>query len=367
MRLYADEAGIQKADSHCAIAGYFGRLADWDAFGAGWNAVLDHHDVAEFHSKFFFAPRKDGQPTGKYMSRKQPSEERYYSDWSDEDKRQFLNDLLTAETSAHIWPMGAIVDREAFQGLTYGEQKYLTGAHYVRDKHGNYRWGPGSTGAASKPYFMAYQYVLVSMNDYLRPGEQALYVLGRQDEYKALAHMQFTIAKLRADPTITAGFGDVIFQDAIDAPGLQLADLLVHCAWVSASGRQLGPLRTRALDSLEQKMGTAHLLGLTLGARPGPVLYDAERFERMLSLPPLTPEARVWIREQGPQGRTDERNARRATGPGTLRRRGETPARRSPLGDRATREGVPGEVAPEPAQAWTKAQEAERRGFGPRR
>ena len=106
----ADESGIHEGAALCILSGYIASIKQWLWFDDRWFSVLERNDVADFHSKSFFAFDEFGKRAGRYRRWSNPEEKASYGDWTDDKANVFLRDLLMqplASVSMVSAPSGA--------------------------------------------------------------------------------------------------------------------------------------------------------------------------------------------------------------------------------------------------------------------
>ena len=283
----ADESGIHDGAGVCIIAGYIASVKQWIWFDSRWDAALERNDVADFHSKDFFALNGVGQRVGRYRSRANPSEKHSYGDWSDARANRFIADLLSAIHDSQIHPIGSYVSTEVFFSFTYGQRKVFTGGKFTYAN--GLKWL--TSGAPSKPYFLVYDHCLVEAFHRTKVGMRTLFLFDQQKEFEKRAAQQFSesLAALGNGPeasTVRGKYAGVKFHERLDFPGLQAADLYTHCWYrYAVDDTRIGP-RYEALDRLTDKV-------------PGMKYYSREHLARLFRhLPPEVYEAvKNWTQD----------------------------------------------------------------------
>lgn len=274
----ADESGIHDSAVVCLLAGYIASVPQWTLFTERWNRILVEYDVADFHSKDFFAS-SDGRRVGKYLSLS-AAERRSYGGWTDQRANDFIAGLTSVIDAGNVYAIGAAVDVPAFRAFTYGERRFLTGGWF----DGTY-WK--NSGAPSKPYFLVYDHCLVEAGNQTKAGLKTLFIFDEQHQYESRAIEQFGAStvvlgmKNKTGPPANRLAG-VFFRSRRGAPGLQAADLYAHC-WhrYLTDEKKTGRQRRGVLEALTAK-------------RPGMGVYDEIHMEGMLSQ--LPPEVRAAMR-----------------------------------------------------------------------
>jgi hypothetical protein len=249
----ADESGIHDSASVCLLAGYITGMPSWRRFEHEWESVLQRYDVLDFHAKDFFAVDPSGTKTGKYRRGSDPSTKAYYAEWPLRRYTGFLEDLLGVIASSRLVPIGAMVQTKDFFSYTYGERRWLTGG-FIR---GDGKWM--TTGAPNRPYHLLFDHILVDAAHKTNAGKKILYVFDQQKAYESRAIQQFGEAAAAVNEGIRTKFGAVNYVERHEAPGVQVADLYVHCWHRYATNPQsVMGLRRMAMNALTQK--TAGLL-----------------------------------------------------------------------------------------------------------
>ena len=275
----ADESGIHGSAKVCIVAGYIGSVKQWCWFETDWEAILRRFDVRDFHSKEFFAFDPEGRRAGHYRRLSDPSVKCRYGDWTDEKCDEFVGALLDVIERRNVLPLGAMIQTADFWALRYGERRFLTGGNL----DGN-RWL--SSGAPTKPYFLLFQHCLVEAGQRTKSGKRTLFIFDQQKQYESRALETFNesyAGLIVARNPIVRRLVGLVFHERSDAPGLQAADLYVHC-WhrYATQEDQLGPQRYAAMEALTSK-------------RAGMLRYTAQHLEMMLGH--LPPEIRHMLRE----------------------------------------------------------------------
>jgi hypothetical protein len=146
LHAYLDESGIHSGAEVCVIAGYFAGRGKWKKFESDWRSLLADFRVPmeKFHSKDLFP-----KPKGFFH----PAESDWGGDWE-----SFL-DGIAEVVSRHekIHPISAAIFVEHFNSFSLEERRYLTGGTFRKGK-------VASSGCPSKPYFVPFQQVVVTVS-----------------------------------------------------------------------------------------------------------------------------------------------------------------------------------------------------------
>jgi hypothetical protein len=171
LETYADESGIH-ARRYCVVCGLVGSSTQWRTAENRWSRTCDG---IVFHAKQFFGRDDAGYRLGPYKG------------WSHEKASKFLAALFDAISERELTLVGAVVDVQAFNGLSLGERRYLTLARFDRDMS---VWR--TTGAPSKPWFLGFgATVALSAAAARRPDLKVDFWFDRQNEYEGLANDLF--------------------------------------------------------------------------------------------------------------------------------------------------------------------------------
>jgi len=241
-----DESGIQAGAPYCLISGYIGSAKEWLAFEPQWEAVLKGAGVQWFHARQFFGRGNDGRRLGPYGA------------WTDDDARVFLSKLAGVINQRRLRPIGVAVDTGAFNALTEGERRWLTGGLWAArpDDLSRGRWTQ-NTGAPTKPYYLAFQFFLVQAAQSSVKDAQISFLFDRQNVLQAQAINMFQQTVERGLIKIE-GYEKylrwIAYGNSPDEPSLQAADLHTH-AWYGtlARGPDLEWERSYAMDLLTKK------------------------------------------------------------------------------------------------------------------
>jgi hypothetical protein len=258
---FADESGIQGGAPYCIISGYIASPRQWLSFEAAWQRVLAEFDVPYFHSKEFFN-RSQGHGVYKHLS--------------SAEAMRFLRALLATMQTHRLSPIGGAVDVQAFDALTLGERRFLTGGNFTESG----RWL--SSGAPSKPYYLGLQHFVVEALMVAKPHTKVHLVFDRQHvlSARAVQTLQEIVSLPPESPWRETHHLDLSrissmqFANSTEEPALQLADLHTH-AWYSYFSRgALGIEREVAMKEVSKK-------------RNGMRMNNAEGFNILLArIPP---------------------------------------------------------------------------------
>jgi hypothetical protein len=164
-----------------------------------------------FHAKEFFARDDAGRRTGPYQG------------WDDLKAEEYLSTLLGAITSLRLYPIGALVDVQAFHQYTEDERRHLTaGKVTARGK-----WI--QSGAPTKPYFLAFWKAVTSAVEVSdRTDWKIEFVFDLQTAYESLALSTYARLKKELDASYSNRLGAASFESRRSAFGLQAADALAY-------------------------------------------------------------------------------------------------------------------------------------------
>ena len=248
LQLFAvgDESGIQAGAPYCLISGYIGSAKEWLAFGPQWEAVLKDAGVEWFHARQFLGRDNHGRRLGPYAA------------WTDDEARVFLKKLADVINQRRLNPIGVAVDTGAFNALTQGERRWLTGGLWAArpDDLSRGRW-THNTGAPTKPYYLAFQFFLVQAAQNAAKDAQINFLFDRQNVLQAQAINMFQQTVERGLIKIE-GYEKylrwIAYGNSPDEPSLQAADLHTH-AWYGALAYadDLACERSYAMDLLTKK------------------------------------------------------------------------------------------------------------------
>jgi Protein of unknown function (DUF3800) len=254
LQAFFDESGILDRDRICVIAGFVASARQWIEFDKLWKRIPDA-DITGFHAKRFFARDDKGK-------RVPP-----YTDWSDDRAAALLNGIVNAINHIDVQFLCSGVDVTAFRQYSLNARRHLTGAYWANKGQGKIK----VSGAPTKPYYLAFQDVIVeALRCLKRMDWKVHFVFDQQHVLAPFALQLYSHMKRGIDEhpyqVITGRWGrrmgDIDFRSRQDAPPLQAADLLAYC------GFHANPLKgtTRAdiigvLEALranERTIGTFH-------------------------------------------------------------------------------------------------------------
>lgn len=232
--MYADESGFEAEATHFIMTGYTASPEVWAVFGDLWSKVLKGYGVSEFHSADFFGRRS-----------KTRSHRNIYEGWSHKKIETFLGKLVGTIKGCNLYPTGVAVDLAAFRERCIGERRLLTGGIVgPPSKSGHRKWL--TSGAPSKPYFAAFQWMLREGMALARRAESNLrlggvpdgvkidFTFDWQEEYEGGAKASFAdfIRIVSPDDPLPRRLGNINYAKRSNHPGLQAADLFTF-GWAS--------------------------------------------------------------------------------------------------------------------------------------
>lgn len=230
LTVFADESGIQKDARYCVMAGYIGSPRSWKLLNNAWARVLAEYGVPEFHAKDFF-------PKNRRLSRD------HYAGWSGAKSTAFIRALATAIDESPVHAVCGALNVEAFNALTYGERRFLTGGNVLESGRWVYQ------GAPNQPYRFAFVQLLRDAVGRAKDGTLVHWVFDRQNEYEGgvlQEYQEIVASQAGADKIIdTTKLGSIRFASRLHEPSLQPADLLAHC-WYTELTRREHPTEERA-------------------------------------------------------------------------------------------------------------------------
>jgi hypothetical protein len=276
--VYADESGIHKQARYCVMGGYIGSPQQWARFGKDWRAALSSEGVPDFHSKDFFAANRRNSLA-------------CYKGWSARRRIAFVENLSMAIDRYRLTPVCGAINVSAFNALTYGERRFLTGGAYTRRG----KWL--SQGAPTRPYrFAAFQMIRDAI-ERAKDGTTVHFVFDQQTAFEGGMRQEFEdmiASGMGADKIIdTTKLGRLSHSTRqIDVP-LQAADLFAHC-WHHQlqHGAHKTPERAAAMSILSRKRG-------------GIFVFNAEDFEQFFDESAAYGINRDLLRRMGPRGLRD--------------------------------------------------------------
>jgi hypothetical protein len=204
----ADESGTHDGSAYCIVAGYRGSPGQWDKFNKSWRAILQEYGVPVFHSKVFFNRKRITNP------KKNP-----YFKWSDGKANEFLGKLLGVISKQRIYPVGCSVSVHDFESYSYGERCVLVGYQPTLSRRKSQR---------PAPYHLAFRLMLRDAVATTRPDTALHFKLALQEQYQQRAHEAFMLTKNIGESGREHQLRGIAFEEPIDWPGLQAADLFAH-------------------------------------------------------------------------------------------------------------------------------------------
>ena len=270
LRAYFDESGIQHDSPVCVVAGYFGRKKPWKQLASSWKQTLKIYGIREFHAKDFFARDDVGNRVGEYR------------DWSDAKANAFVDTLTSAvKHSQEIGPISCCLVKTAWNDLSYGERRFITGGLF---RAGKFR----SSGAPSRAYFVPFQYCVINTAYYCRSGQKLHFVFDLNQQLEGFAHDLYALLKGQySDISVKDRLGVLSFADSAEAVPIQIADLFSYLTSTFCDWRLTGrPASSFPEDHLLRRMmaNTRHKLNHQF--------LDRHGIEEVLAeLPPAMREA----------------------------------------------------------------------------
>lgn len=246
--VFADESGIHDTAPYCVLAGYIGSPRQWIIFEKKWSELLDEYGLSEFHAKRFFARDNEGKRVSPFHG------------WSDFEARQFLARLVAMINERRLYPIVGVVDVAAFNTLSVGERRFLTGGNILKSG----KWD--THGAPTKPYYLAFQFFIVEAMQRAVKGKTVHFIFDRQNVLQSRAGETFyeiikVIERGESLVNVSADLGNIAFRNSAHEEGLQAADLLTH-GWYSYLTRRdtMSDERMDAMDMLSQKRESIRML-----------------------------------------------------------------------------------------------------------
>ncbi len=257
--VYGDESGIEGDGPHCVVAGFIGSPKHWDNFNNAWEGVITEAGVGEFHAREFF---------GRHSAK--GSEKHPFHSWPADKATRFLNDLLAViqEHRARISPLKSSLDVSDFRSFSWGERQWLTGGTWDH-KRGKFL----SSGAPTRLYHVPAQGVIGDALDHAHPADCKVHFVLDEQSVMQEGFSQI-IRGVRDKPQYRqqlSQLGDVTFGPSVTHPGIQAADLLVHCLYSNYRLRH-------KLDDERR-----HALTAILGERWRIAVFTAKNLEMLLS------------------------------------------------------------------------------------
>lgn len=204
--VYTDESGRHQSPSHFFLLGYMASAQQWTVVKRQWSAVLNQHDIEEFHAhEFFNRQRVNGSGP--------------FDGWSDEEATAFLEKLISIIASAAIRPIGGCVDVPAFLSYSTGDRRHLTGAIIKR----NAKWK--TTGKPSDPYLFLFHWIIKESLSRAKPEMRVHLVFDTQKQVEGVANIRFGEIRYNADWPGSEKLVHLSFENSTSEPALQVADL----------------------------------------------------------------------------------------------------------------------------------------------
>jgi hypothetical protein len=172
-----------------------------------------------------------------------------------------------------ITHIATVVDSQAFQALSHGERRFMTGAYYAGAKR-----RLTTTGAPSKPYFLAFMNNIMAATKFIRTaGEKVDFVFDRNPVLLGHAKQLHDAVFKYGLPEMQRRVGQIDFALSRDSSALQAADLLTYCSYQM---HVLQAARQPARQDLARAIRKLH--GLRNAKRGSVALFDARRMEHFL-------------------------------------------------------------------------------------
>ncbi len=238
LNVYADESGIHEEATHCVVAGFIASQLQWRLFEEEWVGLLSEAGLSRFHATKLFGRRASRRRTDEF-----------------------------AETiSRHgLFPIGAGTEIAAFNRLSVGERRFVTGAHMRGSK-------PVTSGAQSQPYYLAFQYLLIEATNRASVDGTVDFIFDRQTVLQAKARQTYEdYSSNLSDETRRKKLGSISFENSAEFPALQAADMLAHL-WYSymTDGLRMSEARHSAMSIVTKRRGELRL-------------FNTERLDELLS------------------------------------------------------------------------------------
>jgi hypothetical protein len=109
---YFDESGTHDGSPAAVVAGFVANASEWTAFSEAWQVVLDKNGITYFRMSEFES----------FIGR--------FEEWSQEQHRQCISDLLCIINKHTFWSVGCIVPRSSFDALLTDKAKRICGDAY---------------------------------------------------------------------------------------------------------------------------------------------------------------------------------------------------------------------------------------------
>ncbi len=232
---FADESGIHRSAKYSIMSGHVSTKSEWLRFNGLWGTTLRHYGVETFHAIDFFQPNRKRSTSNPFRR------------WSVERRVCFLEELVAAAESCMLFPIGGVVETEAFYDLTDEQRRYFTGGHL--ESHWTLERSQDSealkpvirrkfktSGAPSRTYLMALNLILEESLGLSPEGSAIHFVLDRQTSLEA--NVKDYVGRVWV-PLFSQGetrIADIEFDSSKEVPPLQLADLLAYVQWKQLQG-----------------------------------------------------------------------------------------------------------------------------------
>ncbi len=209
MQAYFDESGIHHESAFCILAGYVGGVGQWKRFERTWRKILAKYKVEEFHAKRFFQRDKRGQRLDEY------------ADWTDAKADDFIRELINCILSVKVYPVSCSVVKAAWNQLSYGERRYLTGGIFDADEF-------TTSGAPSKAYFVSFQFCIYMATDFCGRGQKVHFAFDLNKDFHGYGREYFKLLKKLPGLSWAPKLGQPSWPTSFEAVQLQAADLLAY-------------------------------------------------------------------------------------------------------------------------------------------
>jgi hypothetical protein len=209
MQAYLDESGIDHESDFCILAGYVGGIGKWKRFERTWRTTLKLYGVKEFHAKRFFQRDSRGQRLDEYTN------------WTDKKADDFIRELINCIISVKVYPVSCSVVKAAWNRLTYGERRYLTGGIFDAGKF-------TTSGAPSKAYFVPFQFCIYMATDFCGRGQKVHFAFDLNKDLHGYSREVFKLLKQLPGLSWGPKLGEPSWPTSFEAVQLQAADLLAY-------------------------------------------------------------------------------------------------------------------------------------------
>jgi hypothetical protein len=270
---FGDESGIQEGARWCVLAGYIGEPREWERFNKKWSGTLERYEISEFKSSEFWGRE---ERTGARISP--------YRGWSNAKSERFITRLLDLIDQHNIQPVGCSLELRAWNALTEGERRSITGGNLKLRKD---QW---RDSGSPHPYHAVFHGFIadsaIHRDDY---SSRIALILDEQTSYEGRAKYIFARYKSANTAPEMMRFRDLVFAPSHEHPGLQASDLVTHCWYrVHEHGSRTDPERKQAFLRLANK-------------RDKMMIWTASRLENLLAQQPA--EYRERLRRMGTAGK----------------------------------------------------------------